>query len=55
MAILEIVSYPDEILRLKAKEVTTFDEDLGIFVKNMAETMYDAPGIGLAAPASWGK
>jgi peptide deformylase len=49
MAIRTILTYPDPILRRKAGKVTVFDDDLRKLVMDMAETMYDAPGIGLAA------
>lgn len=49
MALLDILVYPDPRLRQMAREVTVFDENLKQFVNDMAETMYDAPGIGLAA------
>ena len=49
MALLDILVYPDTRLRQKAKPVTNFDEALETLVADMAETMYDAPGIGLAA------
>ena len=50
MAIRKIIEYPDPILRVKAHNVDTFDEELKTLITDMAETMYDAPGIGLAAP-----
>ena len=50
MALLPIVEYPAEILAKKALPVTTFDESLKTLAANMAETMYKAPGVGLAAP-----
>ena len=50
MAIRRIIEYPDPILRVKATNVEHFDEELKTLVTDMAETMYDAPGIGLAAP-----
>ncbi len=50
MAILHIVRYPDPVLREKAKEVTKITPNLKRMVQNMAETMYEAGGIGLAAP-----
>ena len=50
MAIRKIIEYPDPILRVKAHNVETFDEELKTLITDMAETMYDAPGIGLAAP-----
>ena len=49
MAILNILRYPDPRLHKVAKPVTVFDERLEQLVADMAETMYDAPGIGLAA------
>lgn len=50
MAIQPIVTFPYSVLRQKAKPVTSFDDTLKELVKDMAETMYDAPGVGLAAP-----
>jgi len=49
MAILNILEYPDPRLRNKAKPVERFDDALRTFVENMFDTMYAAPGIGLAA------
>lgn len=49
MTILNILRYPDARLHKKAQAVTVFDASLKTFVADMAETMYDAPGIGLAA------
>lgn len=49
MTIRKILKYPDPILRQKTEEVTTFDDALKTLVADMAETMYDAPGVGLAA------
>lgn len=49
MALLEILHYPDPRLHTVAKPVTVFDQKLKKLVKNMQETMYEAPGIGLAA------
>ena len=46
----EIVQYPDLILRKKAKEIEVVDKEVLKLLDDMAETMYDAPGIGLAAP-----
>ena len=48
--ILNIVKYGDPILTKRAEEVTEFDETLSKLVDNMFETMYGAPGVGLAAP-----
>ena len=50
MAIRKIIEYPEPLLRLKAKKVDVFDDELKILTEDMAETMWDAPGIGLAAP-----
>lgn len=50
MALRKIIEYPEPLLRLKAKKVETFDDELKVLIEDMAETMYDAPGIGLAAP-----
>jgi len=47
--ILEILKYPDKRLRTVAKPVENVNNDIKKQVKDMLETMYDAPGIGLAA------
>jgi len=49
MPLLNILRYPDPRLHKIAKPVTVFDERLKKLVEDMAETMYDAPGVGLAA------
>jgi len=49
MALLEILHFPDSRLRLKAQPVAQVDDNVRQVVKDMFETMYDAPGIGLAA------
>ena len=49
MALLTILNYPDPRLHTVAKPVTTFDANLKRLVQDMNETMYAAPGIGLAA------
>ena len=49
MALLNILHFPDPRLRTVAKPVTEFDENLKQLVSDMFETMYEAPGIGLAA------
>jgi peptide deformylase len=49
MAILKILQYPDERLHKIAKNVAHVDESIRKLVRNMAETMYAAPGVGLAA------
>lgn len=49
MALLPILEFPDPRLRTIAKPVTLFDANLAQTIKDMFETMYEAPGIGLAA------
>lgn len=49
MALLNILRYPDARLHKVAVPITVFDESLKRLVADMAETMYTAPGIGLAA------
>ncbi len=49
MALLNILHFPDPRLRKVAKPVTEFDDELRQLVSDMFETMYEAPGIGLAA------
>ncbi|WP_027966030.1 peptide deformylase [Halomonas halocynthiae] len=49
MAILNILEFPDERLRTKATVVESVDDDLRRLIDDMFDTMYDAPGIGLAA------
>ncbi len=49
MTILKILTYPDKFLKTKAKHVDTIDESVIKLVEDMAETMYVAPGVGLAA------
>ncbi len=49
MALLPILRYPDPRLHKVAKPVTQFDARLQKLAQDMAETMYDAPGVGLAA------
>ncbi|MFS0727763.1 peptide deformylase [Paenibacillus sp. 1P07SE] len=50
MAIRLIVKDPDPVLREKAKPVTKFNANLHKLLDDMADTMYDAEGVGLAAP-----
>jgi peptide deformylase len=50
MAILDIVTLPQAILRHKAHKVTDFGPDLQTLVDDMIDTMRQAPGVGLAAP-----
>ena len=49
MALLPVLCYPDPRLHKRAKPVDKVDERIRGIVKDMAETMYDAPGVGLAA------
>ncbi len=49
MAILPILQYPDERLHKVAKKVELVDESIRKLARDMAETMYAAPGVGLAA------
>ncbi|MHB8252996.1 MAG: peptide deformylase [Acidiferrobacter sp.] len=49
MALREILRYPDPRLRKKALPVVRFDAEIRDLIRDMAETMYKAPGIGLAA------
>ena len=50
MAVLDILQFGDETLRQKSEEVTEFSEELWELLDDMAETMYEAGGVGLAAP-----
>lgn len=49
MALLKILHFPDSRLRIQAKPVNLVDDNIRKIVTDMFETMYDAPGIGLAA------
>ena len=49
MALLPIIQYPDPVLAAKAEPVTEFNDELRKLAADMAETMYAAPGVGLAA------
>jgi peptide deformylase len=49
LAVLPIRKYGDDVLRRRAESVTTFDEELQKLIDDMVDTMYAAPGIGLAA------
>ena len=49
MALLPILHYPDPRLHKKAKPVEVVDDRIRKLVRDMADTMYDAPGVGLAA------
>ncbi|MCL6592081.1 MAG: peptide deformylase [Firmicutes bacterium] len=51
MALRRIMLYPkDNILRKRSKPVKSFDQQLNVLLNDMAETMYEADGMGLAAP-----
>jgi peptide deformylase len=50
MALLPIITAPDPRLKVKAKPVAAVDDDVRRLMDDMLETMYAAPGIGLAAP-----
>ena len=49
MAVLEIVTFPDKFLRQPTKPIENIDGKTQHIIENMAETMYQAPGVGLAA------
>ena len=49
MAVRDILIIPDKRLRLKSEAVQAVDKPLGALIEDMFETMYAAPGIGLAA------
>ncbi len=49
MALLEILEFPDERLRKRARPVERVDDTIRKLVDDMFETMYEAPGVGLAA------
>jgi len=49
MAILNILNYPDPRLHTIAKPVKVVDATIAKLIKDMSDTMYDAPGVGLAA------
>jgi peptide deformylase len=50
MALRDIVTLPNPVLRRKAHKVTGFDKDLQVLIEDMVETLRAAPGVGLAAP-----
>ena len=50
MALVPIIMIPDPVLRTLATPVTEVTDGIRQLLDDMAETMYDAPGIGLAAP-----
>ena len=50
MAVLEILHFPNPVLKRKSQPIQKIDEKILKLVQDMAETMYSAPGVGLAAP-----
>ena len=50
MAIFPIRTYPDPVLRMAARSVDAVDGEVRSLIEDMIETMYAAPGVGLAAP-----
>ena len=50
MALLKILTYPDPVLREPAQEIEEITDEIRKLASDMAQTMYAAPGIGLAAP-----
>ena len=50
MAILQIKEFPDPILRRKAERIEVIDSNIQRLIDEMVETLYEAPGLGLAAP-----
>jgi peptide deformylase len=50
MSLLEIVTFPDPILSKKAQKIGDVDGEIKKLMDDMLETMYKAPGVGLAAP-----
>ena len=50
MAIRNIVKFGDEVLNKKCRPVEKFDHKLAVLLKDMADTLYEADGVGLAAP-----
>lgn len=50
MAVYPIRVFPDPVLLMTASVITAFDSDLEKLVSDLKETMYEAPGVGLAAP-----
>lgn len=49
MSLLNILTYPDPVLRQPTQPVTVIDAEIRKIIADMADTMYDAPGVGLAA------
>jgi len=49
MAVLEVLTYPNKFLRTTAGPVESIDDDIQQIIEDMADTMYEEPGVGLAA------
>jgi peptide deformylase len=49
MSVLKICEYPDPVLRQKSEPITEWDEKLDTLIRDMSETLYHVPGLGLAA------
>jgi peptide deformylase len=49
MSIRDVIQYPDPFLRQPTRPVERFDEELRAWIQEMADIMYDEPGVGLAA------
>ena len=50
MSLRRILHYPDPVLAQKCAPVETIDDEIRVLIEDMVETMYAAPGVGLAAP-----
>lgn len=50
MAKLDIITYPNPILKKMSTDIEQVNDEIATLAKDMLETMYDAPGVGLAAP-----
>lgn len=50
MAVREIVLYPDDVLTTPTEPIEQVDDEVRALVQDLVDTMYDAPGVGLAAP-----
>ena len=50
MAVKKILLYPDPLLLMTSAKITTFDQNIVNLSKDLTDTMYDADGVGLAAP-----
>ncbi|MFH2091076.1 MAG: peptide deformylase [Pseudomonadota bacterium] len=50
MAILDILTYPEKSLLKPSVMVQTIDDEIKLLIQNMGQTMFHAPGVGLAAP-----